>query len=264
MEEAVTILQHPSVKEALNALRKALSSRRVILLVGSCRVDYRGRAESKLELGDRVVLIKEDGSLLVHRPYGYEPVNWQPPGCMFQAGLREDCLQIRAVRRAPRESVSITFNRVYLLAVLRLVDAGAFALHATEEDMQRAVLLEPSLIEEGLRAITYEKRVEPGFIDVYAVDSRGRLVVVEIKRGTAGREAALQLHRYVQHVRATANQEVRGILAAPRLAKGVQRLLTNLNLEFKRLDPKKCAEVLKRAASRRLTEFVDGGSAPKT
>jgi RecB family endonuclease NucS len=48
---------------------------------------------------------------------------------------------------------------------------------------------------------------------------------------------------------------VRGILVAPNIAKDVQRLLETLKLEFKALNPKKCAEILKRAETRRLEAF---------
>jgi RecB family endonuclease NucS len=162
---------------------------------------------------------------------------------------------VRAVRRKPSESVKISFDRVYLLSVLNLVDKGQFSLHASEEDMQKAVLMMPSLVEDGLKPISYEKKVEPGFVDVYCEDKVGRFVVIEIKRKTAGKEAAMQLAKYVEAVRGIVNKEVRGILTAPSLGKGVQRLLATLGLEFKALDPRKCAEVLSRPETKRLLEF---------
>jgi len=252
------IVQNPGVEKAVSLVRDALSKRKTLLIVGNCWVDYRGRASSKLKVGERIVILKEDGSLLVHRPLGYEPVNWQPPGCVFHVNAFGKVLLVRAVRRRPSESVRISFDRVYLLSVLSLVDRGEFALHASEEDMQRAVLMEPSLVEEGFQPITYEKKVEPGFVDVYGVDRAGRFVVVEIKRRTASKEAVLQLVKYVDAVRGLVNREVRGVLAAPGLGRGVQRLLATLGLDFKALDPKKCAEVLSgRAETRRLHEFFE-------
>jgi hypothetical protein len=87
------------------------------------------------------------------------------------------------------------------------------------------------------------------------VDKNGKLVVVEIKRKTAGKEAALQLAKYIDAVKGKANREVRGILVAPNIAKDVQRLLATLGLEFKSLDPKKCAETLRRSETKKLAEF---------
>jgi len=204
-------------------------------------------------------MIKEDGSVLVHRPAGYEPVNWQPPGCLFQIRSADDVLEVRAVRKKHSESVRVFFDRVYLLSALSLVDRGKFSLYASEEDMQRAILLEPEILEPGFKPIAYEKKVEPGFVDIYGIDKDGKFVVVEIKRKTAGRQAALQLAKYVDSVNATVSREVRGVLVAPRLAKGVQRLLATLGLDFRALDPKSCAEVLSRPETRKLEEFFGEG-----
>ncbi len=252
-------LENPSIERAEKFINKALSSRKTLIIVGKCWVDYRGRASSKLESGERIVVFKEDGSVLVHRPVGYEPVNWQPSGCLFQTRATNNVLSVRAIRLKPSEAVRISFNRVYLLFAMSLIDKGEFSLYASEEDMQRAIMLDPSILDLGLKPITYEKKVEPGFVDVYGIDRDGKLVVIEIKRKTAGREAALQLSKYVDSVRTIASREVRGVLVAPRLAKGVQRLLTTLGLNFKSLDPKKCAEVLNKSETKKLAEFFYEG-----
>jgi len=255
--KAVVVLENPAVEEAAEFIGEAVSERKVVVVVGNCWVDYRGRASSRLEPGERVVVVKEDGSVLVHRPVGYEPVNWQPAGCLFQTRVVGDVLQVRAIRRKSPESVRISFDRVYFVSAMSLVDRGEFSLYASEEDMQKAILLEPSILEADLKPITYEKKVEPGFVDVYGIDRNGKLVVVELKRRTAGRDAALQLAKYVDYVKTVASREVRGVLVAPRLARGVQRLLATLGLEFKALDPKKCMEVLRRSETRKLAEFFE-------
>jgi len=53
----------------------------MVTLFGRCTVDYEGRAASTLGPGDRHVMLKPDGSALVHTDEGQQPVNWQPPGC---------------------------------------------------------------------------------------------------------------------------------------------------------------------------------------
>jgi len=251
----ILVLEMPTKEEALKAVKSALSRRRTIIITGNCWVDYHGRARSTLNPGERILIIKEDGSVLVHRPKGYEPVNWQPSGCIFHSGLRRDIFFIKAVRRKPRETLQVFFNRIYFLATMSLIDEGEFSLYASEEDMQEAIRIQPSLVEDGLRTITYEKKVEPGFIDIYGIDKNGRMVVIEIKRRTAGKEAVLQLSRYVDSLKSTVNREIRGILVAPKIARGVQKLLMTLGLEFKRLDPKKCAEILEKRRARSLEDF---------
>lgn len=257
MHKPVEALENPSLIDAERLVKDALAGRRALVLVGNCWVDYHGRASSRLEVGERIVMIKSDGSVLVHRSSGYEPVNWQPHGCVFSTRVANGVLEIRTVRRQPREAVHIHFDRVYLVAALSLVDAGEFSLYASEEDMQRAVLAMPGLIEDGFKPISYEKHVEPGFVDVYGNDKEGRFVVVEIKRKTAGKGAVLQLARYVEAIRAMVNREVRGVLAAPNIAKEVQRLLASLGLDYKALDPKKCAEILQRTKTKKLQEYFE-------
>jgi RecB family endonuclease NucS len=253
----LTVLINPKLKEAEAIIEKTFVQRKTLIVAGRCRVYYTGRAKSKLELGERLLIIKEDGSLLVHRPVGYEPVNWQPSGSVFHVQTREGTLEVHAVRQKPRESVRVSFDKIFMVSALSLVDSGEFLLYASEDDMHKAVLLKPTLLEEGFKPISYEKKVEPGFVDIYGVDKNGKLVVVEIKRKTAGKEAVLQLAKYIDSIRSKANRELRGVLAAPSLAKGVQRLLATLGLEFKALDPKKCSEVLKKAETTKLEAFFE-------
>lgn len=251
----LNVLINPNASEAEAVARDAISQRKTLIIVGNCWVHYFGRAKSKLEPGERILIIKEDGSLLVHRSVGYEPVNWQPPGCIFHVQTNDNILQIRAVRQKPRESVNVSFDKINMVSAMSLVDSGEFSLYASEEDMHKAILMKPSLLEEGFKPISYEKKVEPGFVDVYGVDKNGRLVVVEVKRKTAGKEAAIQLAKYIEAIKEKANREIRGILAAPNIAKDVQRLLETLGLEFKSLDPKKCAEILRKTETKKLEAF---------
>jgi len=254
--QSLAVLVCPCIVEAEKVVREAVSQHKTLIVVGRCWVDYVGRARSKLDTGERILIVKEDGSLLVHRSVGYEPVNWQPPGCIFHTQAKGNTLEVHAVRKKPAESVRVFFDNVQLVSAMNLEDAGEFFLHASELDMQKAILLKPSLIEDGLKLISYEKKVEPGFVDVYAMDKNGSLVVIEIKRKTAGKQAALQLAKYIGAIKSKSNREIRGILAAPSMAKDVHRTLVNLGLEFKELIPKKCAEALRKTDTKKLSEFL--------
>jgi endonuclease len=257
MQEKTQTLTTPTLTAAADLIAKAFTQRRTLVVAGNCHVDYAGRANSTLEYGERLLIVKSDGSLLVHRPIGYEPVNWQPSGSVFHVNASAGKLEVHAVRQKPRENVKVTFTNVLLASALSLSDAGEFLLHASEDDMHRAILLKPSLLEEGFKPISWEKKVEPGFVDIYGEDNAGRLVIVEVKRKTATKEAALQLAKYIEPIKAKVNRPLRGILVAPSLAKDVQRLLVTLGLEFKPLDPKECALVLKKAETSKLETFFE-------
>lgn len=254
-KEKLTVLTNPRLEDAAAAMEKAFTQRKTLIVAGKCRVRYAGRANSTLELGERILIIKEDGSLLVHRPVGYEPVNWQPSGSVFHVHAKADAVEVHAVRQKPRESVIVNFSEIFMVSILSLMDSGEFALYASEGDMHSAILLKPSLLEEGFTPISYEKKVEPGFVDVYGIDKNGKLVVVEVKRRTAGKEAVLQLAKYIDAIKGKADRELRGVLVAPAIGKDVQRMLATLGLEFKALDPKKCAQILRKAETAKLEDF---------
>jgi RecB family endonuclease NucS len=251
----IQMLTHPTLAEAAVLFEKAFLQRRTLVVAGNCHVHYAGRANSTLENGERLLIIKSDGSLLVHRPTGYEPVNWQPSGGVFHVEVKDGKLEVHGVRQKPRETVKVIFTEVLMASALSLADSGEFLLHASEDDMHRAILLKPELLEEGFKPISWEKKVEPGFVDIYGEDRDGKLVIVEVKRRTATKEAALQLAKYIEPIKAKVNRPVRAVLAAPALAKDVQRLLESMGLEFKALDPKVCAEVLKKAETTKLEAF---------
>ena len=250
----------PRIEEAIEFLSAALRTRCFLLVIGNCKVDYAGRASSTLEWGERIAIIKKDGSVLVHRATGYEPVNWQPPGCTVTiCGLNRTngTLTINASRSQPRESVSIEFKEISLTAFGSLNDTGEFTLHVTEAQMQQAILTTPDLVEPGLRPLEEEKQVgEAGFTDIYAEDINGSLVVVEIKRNTAGKDAIVQLHRYLERIRTRVNRPLRGIIVAPELRKSAQPLLRSLKVEFVRLAPEKCFRVLKTQKDTKISQFI--------
>ncbi|MGA2626860.1 MAG: endonuclease NucS [Candidatus Bathyarchaeia archaeon] len=247
----------PTLSDAAETLGKAFRARSLAIIVGNCRVDYEGRASSTLEWGERIAMIKQDGSVLVHRPTGYEPVNWQPPKCMVSLRFDNGTLVVNASRPQPKETVSIEFKEIALVATGKLVDSGEFALHVTEEQMKQAILTAPALVEEGLKPLQQEKSLgEAGFTDIFAEDKEGNLVVVEIKRVAASKDAVMQLQRYLDTLRKRINRPIRGLVVAPELRKNAQPPLNTLKLEFVRLAPEKCFTVLKSRKDAKLSQFL--------
>ena len=251
-----TVLQSPSIEAGCQAAKVALSRRRNLIIIGNCSVEYHGRARSLLEPGERIVLVKSDGAMLVHRPTGSEPVNWQPSGCMFKSTLSPEAFVLHAIRKNPDESLAVFFTEIQLMIAAKLVDVGDFNLHVSEKELQKVIFAQPSLLLSDLKPITYEKKIEPGFVDIYGVDSAGRLIVAELKRVRAGKSAVLQLAKYVEYVRGTTPLKVRGILAAPQIAKGVQTMVLSLGLEFIQIDLKRFAESVAGKKDRKMGEFI--------
>ena len=61
------------------------------IVVARCQVDYAGRLSAHLPLATRVLMLKSDGSVLIHSDGGsYKPLNWMSPPCTVREGLSED------------------------------------------------------------------------------------------------------------------------------------------------------------------------------
>lgn len=234
------VLAHPTREEAQSFLDEFLPSlsltSRALLLVGRCRVDYEGRASSRLEAGDRVVLVKSDGSLLIHNPTGFKPVNWQPPGCEFQHTWEGPELLLEARRAKPPETVRLRFLSLALLASPRMEADAPLTVSGTEFDIRDTLRKQPSLVEPGFVPWERERITERGPMDLYGEDAKGRRVVVEIKRTRAGLAEATQLWRYVERERAKRGPAVRGLLVAPACSVRALALLSDHGLEFRALD----------------------------
>jgi endonuclease len=236
----------PSLEEAQKELVKAIEARRMIILVGSCSIAYSGRTGSDLAEGERLVILKGDGCVLVHRGWNYQPVNWQPPGCVFQTRIEDRHLMIKAVRPSPLESLTIAVSRIELIGSFQLRDEAEFVMHTSEEVMQKAILVEPGIIETGLQIVDFEKKVPPGFVDVYAVDLSGNTVVIEIKKDPAGASAVKQIVEYLKYIQAPSGKKLRPIMVAPSLAKGVLPMMKKMGIEFRPLTLQKSVETLQK------------------
>ena len=253
MEGNHILLDNPPLKEAYRFLRKGLAGKMLVFFIADCEVSYRGRARSHLSRGERLIVIKPDGSLLIHRDKGYEPVNWQPPDTVISTRLTDNHLLVKSVRKSVNEVVEIHIFDLKVLGCYRLKDIGTFTMYGREEDMKKAIEMFPSLIEEGFKVLRTERKVRPGFIDVFGVDSQGRLTVVELKSGTSSMDAVLQLKKYVDSLKKELGvTEIRGILASPRITKRGLQLLKTLKLEYKPLSPAKCLKYLERKKGLKL------------
>lgn len=228
------MLQHPSPHELQEFLDEHLRSGECLVqVVGECEVFYQGRAASIADAGDYVVMAKSDGSLQVHGYRGVKPVNWQPQSDDMRIVLEDGGVVLYSERFTPAEMVRVAFLEPVLVQALALRETTGFVLMGSESEMQRALARRPELIEEGLSLLDRELPTDVGGIDLYARDSKGNLVVVELKRGKAGQEAVHQLNRYVERVRALTGLVVRGVLAAPAVTAPALEQLHQQGLEFR-------------------------------
>ena len=247
---------HPSASDALHFIKEHHTSKpekTMLLVMGECMVDYHGRAKSLLDWGERLIMIKQDGTVLVHQPVMREPVNWQPTGSITEFKTKDDHLVLKCRHLRPAEKMKVTFRTLKMVTATSLVDRANLIISGMEIDVVNQIVSDPSIIEEGLRIVKREKSVKTGSIDLYGFDKKHTPVVIEVKRSLATISSVHQLRMYVTDIKKDRKEpKVRGILCAPRVPEMVKKLLEENNLEWREVERK---VVLPDDRQRTLKEF---------
>ena len=247
---------HPTASDALHFIKEHHSSRpekTMLLVMGECMVDYHGRAKSLLDWGERLIMIKQDGTVLVHQPIMREPVNWQPTGSITEFKTKDDLLILNCRHLKPAEKMKVTFRQLKLVTATSLIDKANLVISGMEIDVVNQIVRDPSIIEDGLRIVKREKPVKTGSIDLYGFDKNHIPVVIEVKRSLATISSVHQLRMYVTDIKKDRKEpKVRGILCAPRVPDMVKKLLEEQRLEWREVKRK---IVLPDNRQRTLKEF---------
>ena len=227
-----------NLNEALDVLENSLSKKYIIVLFCKCEVEYEGRAKSFIAEGDRMVVIKHDNTLLVHKPDGRSPVNWMPPNSTITVSLEKNVLTINCSNLKPVELMKINVFEVYSATSAPLVDTEQLNLIGTEKDMSDMIYSNPKLINEDFIPISREEQTSYGFLDVFGHDGKGNFVIVECKRYTAGLDSVTQLRRYVEKVKNSKGMDnVKGVIAAPNISSNALKMLRDWGFEYKNVSP---------------------------
>ncbi len=232
---------NPTSVDALDFIEKHHKSKpdkTMLVLVGDCMVDYHGRARSFLDWGERMVMIKQDGTVLVHQPVMREPVNWQPSGSTTEFRVNKNKqLVMRSRHIRPPEKMKIKFRKIKSIMVSLLRDKATLVISGMEADVVNEIISNPSIIEDGLRISKREKHVKSGSIDLYGFDKDHIPVAIEVKRSVASISAVQQLRMYVNDVKKDVKSaNVRGILCAPRVPDMSKKLLADYGLEWREVE----------------------------
>lgn len=232
-------------------LKDAISRAETTVFSCRCTVRYSGRAESYLDTGDRIVMIKSDGALLIHQPTGNAPINYTKPGTTHSANVESGKLILKSNHSHQKETITVTIDKIHFLNSHRLEDSQTIVVSGTEDDMSDMLYRNPAMIEDGFKPVSQEEQTTYGFIDVLGVDKNGVLTVVECKRYCAELSAVTQLRRYVEKIMVSKGiTKVRGILAAPKITENAKTMLEDWGFEFKSINPPKYFEEYDKKQSR--------------
>src|SRR5512133_3005855 len=183
------------------------------LIVARCEVTYTGRLTAFLPESTRLLMLKDDGSVLVHADAGgYKPLNWMTPPTVIEDG--GDVVVVR--KRAGRSEDRLEIRLVEVLSDVRhdMGEAAGLEKDGVERDLQLLLADDPTHIEPSLRLVKREWPTDVGPVDLMCRDDEDGWVAVEIKRvGTI--DAVEQLRRYLERIRCDpAMADCRGVLAA--------------------------------------------------
>jgi hypothetical protein len=184
------------------------------LIVARCAVAYSGRLSTTLPMAVRLLVLKADGSLLVHADSGgYKPLNWMtPPTAIEIEGDPPERIEVRKLNGS--ELLEVAIEEV-LADISHEADlAIPLEKDGVERDLQELLAERPVHCGEGFRLVRREWPTDIGPVDLMCRDDADGWIAVEIKRiGTI--EAVEQLARYLERIRIDpAMADCRGVLVA--------------------------------------------------
>ena len=160
------------------------------LVIATCSVNYDGRLTAHLPLARRLLVVKADGSVLIHSDGGsYKPLNWMSPPCAL-------------TERAPdEEEAAAGVVAVWDVNHLKSDDRLRVLIHEVHHDTEHELGVDPGLVKDGVEAhlqallaehistlgegyslVRREYMTAIGPVDLLAKDAAGVSVAVEIKR----------------------------------------------------------------------------------
>ncbi|MDT4911762.1 MAG: endonuclease [Pseudonocardiales bacterium] len=180
------------------------------LVIARCSVDYIGRLTAHLPLATRLLVVKADGSVLVHSDGGsYKPLNWMSPPCNL---VQTDTTW--TVTNKAGEQLVVTLESVEHDSSHDLgVDPG-LVKDGVEAHLQKLLAEHIHTLGAGFRLVRREYPTPIGPVDILARDPAGAAVAVEIKR-RGEIDGVEQLTRYLELLnRDPLLAPVRGVFAA--------------------------------------------------
>jgi RecB family endonuclease NucS len=209
------------------------------LVIARCSVDYAGRLSAHLPMATRLLMLKGDGSILVHSDSGsYKPLNWMNPPCTI------------SVQEPDEEHVALGVQEVWRVSQAKTADILYVLIYEVIHELEHHLGIDPGLIKDGVEAHLQELLAEHlevwdpkatlirreyftaiGPVDILAKDGNGQTVAIELKR-RGDIDGVEQLTRYLELLnRDPQLRPVRGIYAAQEIKPQARTLAEDRGIE---------------------------------
>jgi RecB family endonuclease NucS len=188
----------------------------VRLIVARCEVTYTGRLTAVLPEALRLLMIKSDGSVMVHADTGgYKPQNWMTPPTVIEE--QDGLIVVRKRAGSSEDRLDIRIAEVLSDVTHDMGEAAELEKDGVERHLQEALAGAPHHCGEGFRLVRREWPTDIGPVDLMCRDEQDGWIAVEIKR-VATIDSVEQLARYLERIRLDpAMGECAGVLAAQQI-----------------------------------------------
>lgn len=214
------------------------------LVIARCSVDYAGRLSAHLPLATRLLVVKGDGSVLVHSDsLSYKPLNWMSPPCVITVMVPEPAQADAGVVELWKVSQAKTAD-LLMISIHEILHDTSHELGSdpglrkdgVESDLQRLLAEQIGLLGDGYRLVRREFMTAIGPVDILATDAEGHSVAVEIKR-RGDIDGVEQLSRYLELMnRDPMIAPVTGVFAAQEIKPQARTLATDRGIRCVTLD----------------------------
>jgi endonuclease len=216
----------------------------VRLVIARCSVDYAGRLSAHLPLATRLLMVKADGSVLVHSDsLSYKPLNWMSPPSVLTVVTPEP-EQVEAGVTEVWKVLQGKTSDLLLISVHEILHDSAHELgidpgltkDGVEADLQKLLAEQIELLGDGYRLVRREYMTAIGPVDILATDATGGSVAIEIKR-RGDIDGVEQLTRYLELMnRDPRLAPVEGVFAAQEIKPQARTLATDRGIRCLVLD----------------------------
>ena len=175
------------------------------LVVAKCSVDYAGRLSAHLPLATRLLVVKADGSVLVHSDsLSYKPLNWMSPPCTISV-LDPDLDQMdvgvvetwKVMQAKTADLLVISIHEIVHDSNHELGLDPGLQKDGVEAHLQKLLAEQIELVGDGARLVRREYMTAIGPVDILATDASGASIAIEIKR-RGDIDGVEQLCRYLE------------------------------------------------------------------
>jgi RecB family endonuclease NucS len=201
------------------------------LVVARCAVDYSGRLSAHLPMATRLLMVKADGTLLIHSDIGSKALNWMSPPCT----LREDEGSWTVTNKAGEQLVITIEEVVSDVAVELGIDPG-LVKDGVEAHLQALLAEHCAALGEGFTLVRREYPTDIGPVDLLCRDADGHAVAVEVKR-RGEIDGVEQLARYLERLdRDPLLRPVRGMFVAQEIKPQAKVLAADRGIDCLEVD----------------------------